>query len=114
VGLLAAGSVVVVRFPFTDLSQTRLRPAVVLANAQLGDWILCQVTSNRFSDPSAVMINSNDFLTGALRVTSFARPSKLFTASSSLISSSVGELELNKFDEILDAVIHNLQASRQP
>ena len=39
-----AGAVVLVRFPFSDLSQTKLRPAVVLADAGRGDWILCQVS----------------------------------------------------------------------
>ena len=38
------GSVVLVRFPFSDLSESKLRPAVVLADAGRGDWVLCQVT----------------------------------------------------------------------
>ena len=112
-GLPATGSVVLVRFPFSDLSQTKLRPAVVLAEAGWGDWILCQVTSNAFSDPSAIKIGVDDFHSGALRMTSFARPFKLFTASKALISSKVGDLELDKFDEILDAVIAILQSSHQ-
>lgn len=41
----SAGAVVLVRFPFSDLSQTKLRPAAVLADGGRGDWILCQVTS---------------------------------------------------------------------
>jgi mRNA interferase MazF len=112
VGLPSTGSVVLVRFPFSDLSQTKLRPAVVLADAGRGDWILCQITSNAFADPSAIEIGIDDFHTGALRMTSFARPSKLFTASEALIASTVGELELDKFDEILDAVIAIFQSSR--
>ena len=41
---------VLVRFPFSDLSQSKLRPAVVLANAGRGDQILCQITSKRYGD----------------------------------------------------------------
>ena len=41
-GPLAAGQVVIVHFPFSDLSASKLRPAVVLAEAGRGDWILCQ------------------------------------------------------------------------
>jgi mRNA interferase MazF len=37
-----AGAVVLVPFPFSDLSQAKLRPAVVLAEAGRGDWVLCQ------------------------------------------------------------------------
>jgi mRNA interferase MazF len=67
-----------------------------------------------FSDSSAIEIRFDDFHSGALRVTSFARPSKLFTANQALISAVVGDLELDKFDEILDAVIALFQASKQP
>lgn len=41
-------SVVVIPFPFSDLSGTKLRPAVVMADAGRGDWLLCQVTSNPY------------------------------------------------------------------
>jgi mRNA interferase MazF len=42
----AAGSVVLVRFPFSDLSSTKLRPAIIMASAGKDDFVLCQVTSN--------------------------------------------------------------------
>jgi mRNA interferase MazF len=42
----AARAIVLVRFPFSDLSHAKLRPTVVLAHAGRGDWILCQITSN--------------------------------------------------------------------
>lgn len=42
----SAGAVVLVTFPFSDLSQSKLRPAVVLAKAGKSDWVLCQITSN--------------------------------------------------------------------
>jgi len=37
----SAGSVVLVPFPFSDRSRSKLRPALVLADAGRGDWILC-------------------------------------------------------------------------
>ena len=39
-GSFAAASVVLVRFPFSDLSHSKLRPAVVLADSGRGDWLL--------------------------------------------------------------------------
>ena len=53
----AKGSVVLVPFPFSDLSQSKLRPAVVLADAGRGDWILCQMTSKSYADPRAVQLD---------------------------------------------------------
>jgi len=38
------GDIIVVPFPFSDLSKSKLRPSVVLAPSGKGDWILCQVT----------------------------------------------------------------------
>lgn len=87
-GVPTIGSVVIV--PFTDLSGTKLRPAIVLADSGRGDWLLCQITSNAYSDPLAIEIKSSHFGKGALRLTSYARPGKLFTANSTLIHSSVG------------------------
>src|SRR5215210_1413775 len=88
----SAGAVVLVPFPFSDLSQSKLRPAVVLADAGKGDWILCQITSNAYSDPRAIEITNSGFDSGALRAVSYARPAKLFTANRSLFVAQVGIL----------------------
>lgn len=101
---LAAGAVALVPFPFSDLSQAKLRPAVVLADGGRGDWILCQITSNPYGDPRAVVLSENSFSEGTLRVTSFARPGKLFTANHSLIVGRVGTLSADAFAEIIRAV----------
>jgi mRNA interferase MazF len=39
------GDVVVVPFPFSDLTQAKRRPALVLAGLEGNDLILCQITS---------------------------------------------------------------------
>lgn len=99
------GAVVLVRFPFSDLTNSKLRPAVILANAGIGDWVLCQMTSQRYTDLAAIEITNSDFLNGSLTKTSYARPAKLFTANAGIISKQIGELTKTKFDEIRNAVI---------
>lgn len=101
----SVGAIVMVPFPFSDLSQTKFRPAVVLAGAGRGDWVLCQITSKSYADPDAVLLESNDFSRGSLQVTSYARPGKLFTANISLIASEIGTLTPAAFDRVLDAII---------
>lgn len=108
-GSFATGSVVLVRFPFSDLSQAKLRPAVVLADCGCGDWLLCQITSNPYSDSRAVQLNDVDFRTGSLRITSYARSTKLFTAHHALISSEIGILRDEALKRITNAIIHLLQ-----
>ncbi|MDF0673285.1 MAG: type II toxin-antitoxin system PemK/MazF family toxin [Nitrospira sp.] len=105
-----AGAVVLVRFPFSDLSQTKLRPAVVLAEAGRGDWILCQVTSKPYSDTRAIKLEDTDFSTGSLRVLSYARPGKLFTANRDLIVSEVATLKSQSLKQVVDAVVNLLRA----
>jgi len=39
------GDIVVIPFPFSDLSKTKRRPALVLAKTEHNDLILCQITS---------------------------------------------------------------------
>jgi mRNA interferase MazF len=111
---LAAGEVVVVPFPFSDLSQAKLRPVVILADAGRGDWILCQITSNPYGDPRAITLSDRSFREGSLRVTSFARPGKLFTANHNLIVGRVGILTEDVFAVIIRAVISILGGSQEP
>ena len=44
--------VVVVPFPFTDLTSAKIPPALVLAGLTRGDLILCQITSTAAGPPS--------------------------------------------------------------
>jgi mRNA interferase MazF len=103
------GAVVLIRFPFSDLSSSKLRPAVVLASVGRDDWILCQVTSNPYADSTAIKITDGDFETGSLQRVSYARPGKLFTANSSLMEAEAGRLNATAFKNILDAVVSILQ-----
>ena len=101
----SVGSVVLVRFPFSDLSASKLRPAVVLAGLDRDDWILCQITSNAYADPHAVEITDSDFSSGNLMRTSYARPGKLFSANSSLMQRIAGDLNQPRLTAVVDAVI---------
>lgn len=109
-----AGEVVLVPFPFSDLSQSKVRPAVCLANAGRGDWILCQVTSNSYGDRRAVPIATSDFALRGLKLSSYARPGKLFTANNALLVASVGKLTDAAFQRILGAVMSMLGSKGSP
>jgi mRNA interferase MazF len=106
----AAGAVVLIPFPFSDLSQAKLRPAVVLAEAGRGDWILCQITSNPYGDSHVVQMTDDSFDSGSLRVTSYARAGKLFTANQDLMVSQVAKLNSQSFNSIIETVIDILRS----
>lgn len=44
--VVKVGAVVLIPYPFSDLSRSKRRPAADLASADRGDWVLCQITSN--------------------------------------------------------------------
>jgi mRNA interferase MazF len=104
-GAPSVGDVVLVPFPFSDLSQSKVRPAVVLADVGRSDWLLCQITSNPYGDPNAILLATSDLSSGNLLRTSFARPGKLFTANSALIIRTIGHLTAPAFCRLLDCVV---------
>lgn len=105
-----AGAVVIVPFPFSDLSQAKRRPAVVLADAGRDDWILCQITSNPYGDRRAIMLTATSFAKGSLPITSYARPAKLFTANSALMVAQAGTLTPDSLGQLIEAVVRMLRA----
>jgi mRNA interferase MazF len=66
VGQFVKGDVLVLNFPFSDLSQTKRRPALVLAAPGGDDIILCQITSQARSDRHSVPLESTGFAAGTL------------------------------------------------
>ena len=102
-----------VPFPFSDLTKSKLRPAVVLAYADGNDWILCQITANPYADRNAIQLTDQNFNVGSLHRTSYVRPGKLFTANRGLIISKVGSLKLKSFRSIINSVVQILQRGLQ-
>jgi mRNA interferase MazF len=96
---------VLLPYPHTDLSPGKLRPCLLLANADRGDWIVCQITSNPFADKRCILLTSNSFVRGGLVRDSYLRPTKLFTANESLIAGTVGSLNPAMFESVRDAVV---------
>lgn len=109
-----AGAIVLVPFPFSDLSQAKLRPAIVLADVGRGDWILCQITSTPYGDQRAIPLLDDNFATGTLHLASYARPGKLFTAHRRLMVTLVGQLKPQPFQQIINVVVQILRKSIQP
>lgn len=75
------GDIVVVQFPFTDISQTKKRPALILSNAtvnQTGDYLMVQITSQNKADGLSLPISATDFDGTPLPLTSYVRVHKIF------------------------------------
>ena len=95
------GDIVVVPFPFSDLTEAKRRPALVLAELEGEDVILCQITSQEFRDRYSVPINESDFEKGSLRKISNIRPNRIFTTDCRIILYKAGHLKSDKIDAAL-------------
>lgn len=103
-GKFTVGSVVLVTFPFSNLKGQKIRPALVLAQVEFDNLILCQITSKPYSSKTAIRIEQSDFTEGGLPVVSFVRPDKLFTADSSIIKNTAGTLTPKIRNMILQSI----------
>jgi len=99
------GDVVVVPFPFSDLSQSKRRPALVIAVLEGNDAILCQITSKTVKDTYAISINDTDFASGSLRQPGNIRPNRLFTADSHIILYGVGSIKKEKLTPVVERIV---------
>lgn len=102
---LVKGDVVVLPFPFSDLSASKKRPAVVAATLPGDDIILCQVTSVERKDDYAIPLKEKDFAVGKLPVESVIRPSRLFTAEKSIVIYKAGSLAKSKIKEVEQMIV---------
>ena len=104
-GKFIKGDIVVVPFPFSDLSASKRRPAIVLADSIGDDLILSQITSKNVSDGMSIAIEPYDVANSTLSVTGNIRPNKLFTADESIILYKIGTLKAGKLKTVITKVI---------
>ncbi len=92
-------SIVLVPFPFSDLSGGKKRPALVVSNAEFNkkseDVICCPITSNPAAK-YAIKITSKDMESGFLEFDSKIKPHRLFTVSKNIIYKILGKLNREK------------------
>lgn len=102
---LVKGDVVVIPFPFSDLSGSKRRPALVVADAGGNDVIMCQITSRSVSDEMAIPVSDQDFSEGCLKQDSNIRPNKLFTADRGIILYKAGRISAEMLDSVMSSII---------
>ena len=105
---LARGDVVLVSFPFTDLSSARVRPALVVGRVAGDDLILAFITSQTTgSDPrSTCLLRSGDakFAQTGLKVDSLVRLDKPDTLHRRLVLRRLGQISPNTTELVNSAL----------
>ena len=103
------GDVVVVPFPFSDLTNTKRRPALVVADLKGDDLILCQITSKQVKDEYAIPLKDEDFQFGSLKKGSNIRPNRIFTADKKIILYRIGRIREKKLNEVVEKITQILR-----
>lgn len=99
------GDIVVIPFPFSDLSRNKKRPAFVIKNLPDNDILLCQITSKPNKDKYSVHLLKSDFKTGELPIESNIRINKIFTADKKIIIRKAGTVKEAYFKGIITQII---------
>jgi mRNA interferase MazF len=103
------GDVVVIPFPFSDLSQAKRRPALILAKLDGDDLVLCQITSQATGDRYSIGLEAGDFSEGRLNQSSSLRPNRLFAADRAIVLYKAGSVLTRKLDQVVERVTEILR-----
>ncbi len=106
---LVKGDVVVLPFPYSDLSSSKKRPALIIATLEGDDIILCQITSRKRYDKYAIELKDSDFAQGKLSVDSYIKPNRIFTADKSIILYKICSVKEKKMNEVIEDLIKILK-----
>lgn len=111
---LAKGDIVLLPFPFTDLSTTKLRPAVVLwVDSKGNDVTLCLISSQNVTrlSPEEFSLDPGDpeFVSTGLKVASKVRISRIVTLERRLITRRIGRLRTNLLQQLNKTLIKTFQ-----
>src|SRR3989344_3538624 len=95
------GDVVVLEFPFSDLTSYKRRPALIIKVPRGEDVIICQITAESQEKGVEISIKNNEFAKGGLKRDSYVRIDKITTIKETRIKYKIGSLKPEKFKDIL-------------
>lgn len=86
------GDIILVPFPFTDLSSHKTRPALVVSKRLNGDDIIAAAITSKTAGRS-VLITNESLEHGELPITSYVRYDKIVTLHTALVRKTVATLK---------------------
>lgn len=100
--------IILIPFPFTDLSATKKRPALVISytdfNKENQDILVCQITHNLKQRHHSIFINNNNLESGNLAVESLVKANKIFTINKLLTIQKIGKLNSKTYAMVYDDI----------
>lgn len=103
-GKFIVGDIVIIPFPYTDLSNYKKRPALIIKDLDNQDYLLVMITSKNYDTKHSYKIAKEDFINGKLPVESWVRFNRLFEANENIILNKVASVS----NEFIKKTIDNL------
>jgi len=97
--------VILVPFPFSDLSYSKKRPALVLVDIHERDELICMMLTSALSIDHKVDISIKDIDLAGLPKPTVARISRVFTLKQSLVIKRLGIIEKEEYKDIISRLI---------
>ena len=99
------GNIVIFPFPYTDLSNRKIRPCLVISDEMDEDIILCQITSkNTKKDLFSIELKKSETLKGTLHIDSYIRTNMIFTSDKSQIIKKICKINDKKYKEVFSKI----------
>ncbi|MBS3071434.1 type II toxin-antitoxin system PemK/MazF family toxin [Candidatus Pacearchaeota archaeon] len=94
--------IVLVNFPFSDLTKTKKRPALVINSLEGDNTIFCQITTKRRNIQKYEIILKKEDCEGNIRFDSFIYLDMIFTLHKSIVHGKIGEVKSSKVKELIN------------
>jgi len=104
--MIREGYVVLFRFPQTDLSSGKLRPALVVRKlpGEYDDWLICMISSQLRQQIAGVddliVESDNDYKNSGLKTASLFRVSRIAVIESTTLLGVIGEISTTRLSSI--------------
>jgi mRNA interferase MazF len=101
-----AGQIVLFKFPQTDLSVGKLRPALLIKplSNHYGDWLVCMISTKTGQEmpgfDDIISSNHSDFVQTGLKSESVIRVSRLAVVSEKILLGNIGEISSQRLERI--------------
>ncbi len=98
------GDIIIVPFPFSDLSGTKQRPVLILLKSEYNrhtiDLITCGITSNLKDIDYSILIDNEDLEDGKIPIKSRIKVDKLFTLEKIIVKKRIGKVNNETFEKV--------------
>ena len=103
------GEIVLVPFPFTDMSQSKLRPVLIISNPSYNkvssDFICCGITSNLNNKKNSILLENSDMKDGEIIKKSRIKFDNIFTLQKDLPTKKIGQVNSKKLNLVVNSII---------